>query len=119
MATEIAKQTVRAVIIIGANAAKIEQSLHQASVTAMNSGARSDNDGWMSLPKLINYLARVMLSSSVQRPPALVCSKITPDRGEHQGGGGEVVVFRQYFIITLHAILTLAAYTPGRGSIIE
>ncbi len=34
MATEIARQTVRAVIIIGANAAKIEQSLHQASVTA-------------------------------------------------------------------------------------
>lgn len=34
MATEIAKQTVRAVIIIGANAAKIEQSLRQASVTA-------------------------------------------------------------------------------------
>lgn len=34
MATEIVKQTVRAVIIIGANAAKIEQSLHQASVTA-------------------------------------------------------------------------------------
>ena len=35
MATEIARQTVRAVIIIGANAAKIEQSLHQASVTAI------------------------------------------------------------------------------------
>ncbi|QJU04841.1 UDP-N-acetylmuramoyl-L-alanine--D-glutamate ligase [Candidatus Saccharibacteria bacterium oral taxon 488] len=34
MATEIARQTVRAVIIIGANAAKIEQSLRQASVTA-------------------------------------------------------------------------------------
>lgn len=34
MATEIAKQTVRAVIIIGANAAKIEQSLRQASVAA-------------------------------------------------------------------------------------
>ena len=34
MAMEIAKQTVRAVIIIGANAAKIEQSLRQASVTA-------------------------------------------------------------------------------------
>ena len=34
MATEIAKQTVRAVIIIGANAAKIEQSLCQASVAA-------------------------------------------------------------------------------------
>ena len=34
MATEIAKQTVRAVIIIGANAAKIEQSLRRASVTA-------------------------------------------------------------------------------------
>ena len=33
MATEIVKQMVRAVIIIGANAAKIEQSLHQASVT--------------------------------------------------------------------------------------
>ncbi|QCT40497.1 UDP-N-acetylmuramoyl-L-alanine--D-glutamate ligase [Candidatus Saccharibacteria bacterium oral taxon 488] len=34
MATEIARQTVRAVVIIGANAAKIEQSLRQASVTA-------------------------------------------------------------------------------------
>lgn len=34
MATEIARQTVRAVIIIGENAGKIEQSLHQASVTA-------------------------------------------------------------------------------------
>ena len=34
MATEIARRTVRAVIIIGANAAKIEQSLRQASVTA-------------------------------------------------------------------------------------
>ena len=34
MATEIARQTVRAVIIIGANAAKIEQSLRRASVAA-------------------------------------------------------------------------------------
>lgn len=34
MATEIARQTVRAVIVIGENAAKIEQSLHQASVAA-------------------------------------------------------------------------------------
>ena len=34
MAVEITRQAVRAVIIIGANAAKIEQSLRQASVTA-------------------------------------------------------------------------------------
>ena len=34
MAMEIARQTVRAVIIIGANAAKIEQSLRRASVAA-------------------------------------------------------------------------------------
>jgi UDP-N-acetylmuramoyl-L-alanine--D-glutamate ligase len=34
MATEIARQTVRAVVIIGENAAKIEQSLRRASVAA-------------------------------------------------------------------------------------
>ena len=35
MAMEIARQTVRAVIIIGENAAKIEQSLRRASVATM------------------------------------------------------------------------------------